>query len=212
MVIDEYVRARSGFPDPVQHQLDVIRAILVNMDRKIISRLSSVCTPVTCPKMIASDEWHFLCAPHNDKPRDCCAIDYMKHTVDSCTSTLLVAVQSAASLPKQFNSIMRRIFRIFGHLFFHHSAFFQQDQIILTECLRIYLFLKECGLWKPDMAIIPEPTLDKLLEEKTGQISTARHYIKPAGTIVDLRAVTMQLSEDATETSSTNSDSTVIMS
>jgi hypothetical protein len=191
-----YVQARKQFgSDVIGYQLYVIKKILISMDKLIISQLSEVCTPTTCPKMIASDEWHFLCAPHSDKPRDCCAIDYMKHTVDSCTSTLMVAVSgssSSSSMSKQFNSIMRRIFRIFGHLYFHHPKFFKS---VTTECIRTYLFLKDVGLWKPDMAIIPESVIEKL-------IST------PAGTIVDLRTVTMQLSQDDDDAAS---DSTVIM-
>ena len=189
--------------DILGYQLFMIKKILIDMDRLIISRLGNVCTPTTCPKMIASDEWHFLCAPHSDKPRDCCAIDYMKHTVDSCSSTLMVAVNgSQTSMSKQFNSIMRRIFRIFGHLYFHHSNFFKT---VSNECIQIYLFLKEVGLWKTDMAIIPESVLDKLASscnEDSGK------SLSP-GTIVDLRTVTMQLSQE--DDDDQKSDCTVIM-
>ena len=194
-------------------QLAVIKHILVNIDRLVVSRIGDLCTPSTCPKMIASEEWHFLCAPHADKPRDCAAIDYMKHTVDSCTSTLLLLCTKPASVVvKQFNSIMRRLFRIFGHLYFHHSEFFNRTEVE-TECAKIFRFLKEFGLWKGDMAIIPESVLEGLVKGD-GTVAPIKPPpmvdVKAAGTIVDLRTVALQLSEQDDDSGNV-SDGTVIM-
>ena len=171
-------------------QLEIIKQILLAIER-VIWKLRSVCTLSTCPKMIASDEWHFLCAPHADKPRDCAAIDYMKHTVDSTSSLLLALVnESPHLLQKQYPPIIRRLYRIYGHLYFHHPDIFKEE---FVTCSRFYHFLKQFGLFKQDMMIIPEYVFG-------GTASDA----KPAapqvvGTIVDLRTITMQLSEEDEE-------------
>ena len=192
-------------------QLCAIKQILIRIDTMIIARLvrEKTCTPASCPKMIASDEWHFLCAPHADKPRDCCAIDYMQHTVDSCAS-LLMLEKPITSPAKQYNSIVRRVFRIFGHLYFHHVEFFKS---ISDECAKCYLFLKEFGLWKPDMAIIPEEVLHGLTVGKPVTVVQPVPVVdvKSAGTIVDLRTVTMQLSQESEDDCDSRSDHTVIM-
>ena len=183
----------------------VIRHILITIEREIFPNLPTVCSAETCPKMIASDEWHFLCAPHADKPRDCCAIDYMYHTVDSCSSTLLLMEGKSQSVAvKQYHSIVRRLFRIYGHIFFHHLDFFQK--YCEKEFGKFYLFLKNFGLWKSDMGIIPE---DALIKITGGAPRVSPPVLKSSGTIVDLRTVTMQLEEDTTE-GVASSDRTII--
>ena len=126
---------------------NVLREMILAIDRMDLIRLDC-----NCPKMIASDEWHFLCAPHSEKPRDCSALDYMKHTIDSTTSLLL----SQPFVSKHYYSILRRLYRIYGHLYFHHYEIFKREKF---HCIRFYLFLKEWGLFKQDMMIIPESAL-----------------------------------------------------
>ena len=191
-----------------------MKDIIVQIDRVVISELlrEQICTPISCPRMIASEEWHFLCAPHAEKPKDCCAIDYMQHTVDSCASTLLLASEKpAGSASKQFNSISRRLFRIYGHIYHHHIEFFNKFEVS-AECAKFYMFIKNCGLWKSDMAIVPEEVLMSLVtSEKTTSIPRLLAPItdsRPVGTIVDLREVTMQLSQDE-ESDDARSDQTV---
>lgn len=211
-------------------QLCVIKHILITLNLEVISKLRDVCTPSSCPKMIASDEWHFLCAPHAEKPRDCCAIDYMQHTVDSCSSTiLLIEDKPPAVAAKQFHSIVRRLFRIYGHLYFHHQSFFQTVEV---ECAKFFVFLKQFGLWKGDMGIIPEDVLNKLTggavgdnpgkERRTSWSANRQSLAKApsvdlrsAGTIVDLRTVAMQLDEEfdeETASQGSSSNHTVILS
>lgn len=200
---------RPGHSGDGAFQLAAIKQILIRIDTQIIAHLirDEICTPTTCPKMIASDEWHFLCAPHADKPRDCCAIDYMQHTVDSCASLLLLE-KPLTSTVKQYNSIVRRVFRIFGHLYFHHPEFFKS---VAHECAKCYLFLKEFGLWKPDMAVIPEEVLQSLVDGKVVGNPAPVVDVRSAGTIVDLRTVTMQLSQESEDDGDNHSDHTVIM-
>jgi hypothetical protein len=43
--------------------------------------LKDACTAETCAQMKATDEWMYLCAAHK-QPQECCAIDYIVHTLD----------------------------------------------------------------------------------------------------------------------------------
>jgi hypothetical protein len=139
--------------------------------------------------MIASDEWHFLCAPHADKPRDCSAIDYMKHTIDSTTSLLLATKDNNPS--KNYYSILRRLYRIYGHLYFHHFEVFQREKM---NCQKFYNFLKQWGLFKQDMMIIPESVFESVtVSQNANQGHTVPSISE--GTVVDLSAIAMQLSE-----------------
>src|SRR5690348_8540152 len=54
----------------------------------LLAELQTQCTSSTCPRMVATDSWHFLCAAHAGvgadgkptPPRDCAAMDYCVHT------------------------------------------------------------------------------------------------------------------------------------
>lgn len=173
-------------------QFEVVKKILLAVER-VISKLKLVCTPEDCPRMIASEEWHFLCAPHPEKPRDCAAIDYMKHTVDSTTSTLLLVGKN--SFGKQFPSIVRRLYRIYGHIYFHHNGVFEEE---FSSAAKFFHFLKKSGMFKQDMMIIPESVFS---------------LNKFGGTIVDLRTVAIQLSQEENEeeeNDATSVDTTVM--
>ena len=43
--------------------LEHIRQILLQMNELVV-RLDGVCTAQSCPKMMATPEWEFLCATH----------------------------------------------------------------------------------------------------------------------------------------------------
>jgi len=93
--------------------------------------LNQVCTAATCPAMIATEQWRFLCAAHKT-PKECSAIDHALHTLEG-TSAMLCSDKYFPScgdiLPesvKYFQSIARRLYRILAHAYFHHSATFQE--------------------------------------------------------------------------------------
>ncbi len=165
-------------------QFCVVREMLLALESIDLMNLDC-----TCPKMTASDEWHFLCAPHPEKPRECCAIDYMKHTIDSATSLLLALGCQSQNVAKHYHSVLRRLYRIYGHLYFHHNEVFEQQRF---HCQRMYLFLKEWDLFKQDMMIIPESVFEG------GGVTSKRSFspkeAADSSTMVDLRSVTMQLS------------------
>ena len=81
--------------------------------------------------MIATEKYTFRCAgPHG--AFQCCAIEYMTHTLDSAAATLSNpssfpasdrAVVSKSSL-KLVESQARRLYRLFPHAYFHHRDVF----------------------------------------------------------------------------------------
>ncbi|KAF9582121.1 hypothetical protein BGW38_000615, partial [Lunasporangiospora selenospora] len=52
----------------------------------LIVHLEPECTPEICPEMRA-EEWLYYCATH-PTPRECCAIDYLTHTLDGASALL----------------------------------------------------------------------------------------------------------------------------
>ena len=114
------------------------------------------CTSVTCPDMIATEKYTFRCAgPHG--AFQCCAIEYMTHTLDSAAATLSNpssfptndrAVVSKSSL-KLVESQARRLYRLFPHAYFHHREVFvkfENETYLLRRFLefaRTLKFVKE---------------------------------------------------------------------
>merc|ERR1712226_1682569 len=67
-------------------QYEHLRQFVIEFNLLLVA-LGDDCTPETCPKMTASNEWQYLCAAHR-KPQDCAALDYMTHTIDGATALL----------------------------------------------------------------------------------------------------------------------------
>ncbi|KAF9994823.1 hypothetical protein BGZ79_000380 [Entomortierella chlamydospora] len=91
----------------------------------LIVQLEPECTPEVCPEMRA-EEWKYFCATH-PTPSEAY---YLTHTLDGA-SALLNNVKSFPSricVPegsvKNFQSIARRLYRIFAHAYFHHRDIF----------------------------------------------------------------------------------------
>ena len=97
----------------------------------LVALLEGVCTASTCPLMKCTDEWEYFCAAH-EPPEQCCAIDYFIHTLKQTSDTLndTKLFHSRVSIPKpaakHFQSIARRLYRLFAHCFFHHREVFDQ--------------------------------------------------------------------------------------
>ncbi|ORZ05896.1 preimplantation protein 3 [Lobosporangium transversale] len=94
----------------------------------LIVHLEPECTPEACPEMRA-EEWKYFCATH-PTPRECCAIDYLTHTLDGASALLnnVKVFPSRICVPegsvKNFQNIARRLYRIFAHAYFHHRDIF----------------------------------------------------------------------------------------
>jgi hypothetical protein len=90
----------------------------------LLCLLQQECTIETCNEMKAG-EWFYLCANHQE-PTGCCAIDYIVHTLEGASSLLLsdVCVKDSSSSEKLLQNIARRLYRIFGHAYYHHRQIF----------------------------------------------------------------------------------------
>ncbi|KAF8268353.1 Mob1/phocein [Lactarius quietus] len=112
-----------------------LRRLAQDLSHPLITMLQQECTRATCPEMKAG-EWMYLCVAHgNDGAMEqCCAIDYILHTVDSATALLNSprAFPSRINIPppshRHFGSLARRLGRIFAHAYFHHREVFEQAE------------------------------------------------------------------------------------
>eukprot|EP01029_Cantina_marsupialis_P028831 TRINITY_DN778058_c0_g1_i1.p1 TRINITY_DN778058_c0_g1~~TRINITY_DN778058_c0_g1_i1.p1 ORF type:complete len:217 (-),score=39.14 TRINITY_DN778058_c0_g1_i1:141-791(-) len=121
---------------------------------QVVHKFGTVCTKESCPTMRIDNgvkkDWMFLCAAHK-KPKECCAIDYFCHTLDGTTALLA----SSRWFPKRqvgpksdqyFQSIARRLARIFLHNQFHHQEMFKAIEKERMVFSRFSLFTKKFKL------------------------------------------------------------------
>ncbi|CAI2167423.1 18015_t:CDS:2 [Funneliformis geosporum] len=125
--LDALVELPPG-QDQETWQYEHLRQLCLELNYLVV-QLEVECTRQSCPEMKA-DEWQYLCAAHQ-APTNCCAIDYIVHTLDGAT-TLLNSHKyfpSRISIPetslKHYQSIARRLYRIFAHAWFHHREIFE---------------------------------------------------------------------------------------
>eukprot|EP00126_Sphaerothecum_destruens_P004605 Sdes_comp18281_c0_seq1m7945 len=77
-----------------------------------------------------ASSWQYYCAVHST-PSNCCAIDYMTHTLDHCCKLLNSNILFPSRIhiseisAREFPAICRRIYRIFSHSYFHHREIFE---------------------------------------------------------------------------------------
>ena len=130
-----------------------------------MSLLGNSCTSKTCPEM-ESDGQRFLCAAHAP-PRDCCAVDYMCHTIDKATAfvhntTLFpgrMDVSKKAS--EQFGSQVRRLYRILLHCYSAHRDLFDDFEESKVLCRRFTLFALTYKFLDEETLTIPVDSLEK---------------------------------------------------
>jgi len=114
--------------------------------------------------MRATDEWLYLCASHK-APQECSAIDYMIHSLDHATALIhnnknfnsRVSIPAAST--KHLLSIVRRLYRLFTHTFFHHQDIFAEFEAEMHLCARFTEFAKRFKMMSNDLFIIPEEAL-----------------------------------------------------
>jgi hypothetical protein len=87
--------------------------------------LEAECSSGSCPEMKAG-EWLYLCAAHPET-NNCPAIDYILHTLESAAIILVTADE------KTLANLVRRLYRIFAHCYFHHKDIFLEFEE--THCL-----------------------------------------------------------------------------
>eukprot|EP01111_Echinosteliopsis_oligospora_P018472 TRINITY_DN8499_c0_g1_i1.p1 TRINITY_DN8499_c0_g1~~TRINITY_DN8499_c0_g1_i1.p1 ORF type:complete len:212 (-),score=40.70 TRINITY_DN8499_c0_g1_i1:34-669(-) len=146
-------------------QYEHLRQFTLELNQMVVL-FDTVCSEATCPQMKATDEWLYLCAAHKD-PKECCAIDYITHTLDG-TSALLnndKFFPSRVSVPdpslKFFQSIARRLYRIFSHAYFHHRDLFDRVENESRLCERFVRFCTKYKLITKKLQIIPDSFMQR---------------------------------------------------
>eukprot|EP00741_Cyanophora_paradoxa_P025185 tig00000350_g24310.t1 len=127
---------------------------------ELVCVLDGVCRQVTCPLMKATDEWLYLCAAHKN-PQECCAIDYIIHTIDG-TAALLNSnrwfasrVSIIPSSMQYYQSIARRLYRVFAHAYYHHPQVYEPFEAETRLGARFVRLCETYNLMTPKMFIIP---------------------------------------------------------
>lgn len=108
--------------------------------------------------MKGSDECMYLCAAHKTA-QECSAFDYMVHNLDQSTSILqnVKNFSSRVSIPevKNLDTIVRRLYRLFSHTYYHHREIFNEFEKQMYLCQRFTEFTLKYGLLPAKMANIP---------------------------------------------------------
>ncbi|KAI9229247.1 MAG: Mob1/phocein [Piptocephalis tieghemiana] len=144
--------------DPEVWQYEHLRAICQEL-HSLVVQLVPECTVQTCPEMKAGD-WIYLCAAHAH-PQPCCAIDYTFHTLDGATSLLnsnKYFPSRLSILPsslKHFQSISRRLYRLFAHAWYAHREIFDSFESETYLFDRFMVLSKKYNLISQSVAVAP---------------------------------------------------------
>ena len=135
-----------------------LRRLVLDLTTPWLTSLQQECDkharPQTCAAMNAGD-WMYLCASHGEE-KQCCAIDYMVHTLDGATSLLNSArhFPSRTYVPntslRHFGSIARRLSRIFVHAWCYHKDVFLACEAETSLYLRFYVLVETFDLTATD--------------------------------------------------------------
>ncbi|PIL27620.1 hypothetical protein GSI_10772 [Ganoderma sinense ZZ0214-1] len=148
-----------------------LRRLAQDLSHPLITMLQLECTRSTCPEMKAG-EWLYLCVAHGNEGamEQCCAIDYILHTLDSATALLNSprAFPSRLSVPhsshRHFSSLARRLGRIFAHAYFHHREAFEQAEAESSLYARFLALTSKFELVPAEFLVIP-PRLTAMGED-----------------------------------------------
>ncbi|KAJ1789111.1 MOB member 4, phocein [Coemansia sp. RSA 2399] len=101
----------------------------------------------------------FYCAGHGH-PRPCSAIGYSVHTIDYAVHQLGSSSVGAADMTemsmKHFQSMVRRLYRIFAHTYFHHRDMFEQQESATYLYSRFVRLARKYELTPESLIIIPD--------------------------------------------------------
>nr|AIA82462.1 phocein [Stentor coeruleus] len=144
-------------------QYEHMRQFILELNLLVVY-LENICTMTTCPKMKATDEWLYLCASHKT-PQECSAIDYMTHTLDHATALIQNSknFNSRVSVPptsiKYLVSIVRRLYRLFTHTYYHHREIFTEFEKEFCLCARFTEFVLRFDMMQAKLFSIPSHAL-----------------------------------------------------
>ncbi|KAJ8663639.1 hypothetical protein O0I10_000887 [Lichtheimia ornata] len=140
-------------------QYEHLRQVCLELSLLVVA-LENECTKENCPEMKA-DGWLYLCAAH-PSTQSCPAIDYIIHTLDGAAMLLNNSkyFPSRISIPqpslKHFQSIARRLYRVFAHAYFHHREIYQTFENETSLYARFLLLSQTYELIPPSLVTIPE--------------------------------------------------------
>ncbi|RUP50888.1 mps one binder kinase activator-like 4-like protein [Jimgerdemannia flammicorona] len=178
-------------------QYEHLRQLCLELNHFVV-QLETECNRETCPEMKA-EEWLYLCAAHQAPQSvcmicpaqrytyhsnmaklvscQCCAIDYIVHTLDGA-STLLNSNRffpSRISIPepslKHYQSIARRLYRIFAHAWFHHREVFESYENESFLYARFLHLSRQYKLVSQQLIIIPDGKLSSTTSRKVSAVS-----------------------------------------
>lgn len=144
-------------------QYEHIRQFILELNLLVV-QLLGVCTSASCPKMTANETWLYMCAAHK-QTKECSAIDYMIHSLDHSTSIIQNSnnfnsrVAISASSTKHLLSIMRRLYRLFAHTYYHHKEIFAEFESEMHLCARFTAFSRRFNMMNKDLYIIPDEAI-----------------------------------------------------
>ncbi|KAG2227081.1 hypothetical protein INT45_003811 [Circinella minor] len=139
-------------------QFEHLRQVCLELSLLVVA-LEPECTIENCPEMKA-DGWLYLCAAH-PSTQSCPAIDYIIHTLDGAAMLLNNSkyFPSRISIPepslKHFQSIARRLYRVFAHAYFHHREIYQSFENETYLYARFLLLSETYNLIPPNLVTIP---------------------------------------------------------
>ncbi|KAI8066246.1 Mob1/phocein [Gilbertella persicaria] len=160
-------------------QYEHLRQVCLELSLLVVA-LESECTKQNCPEMKA-DGWLYLCAAH-PSTQSCPAIDYIIHTLDGATILLNNSkyFPSRISVPepslKHFQSIARRLYRIFAHAYFHHREVYESFENETHLYARFLKLSQTYELIPNSLVSIPNDTNEEE-EEETQQENTFNRNI-----------------------------------
>jgi hypothetical protein len=143
-----------------------VRSIILQLNTLVVS-LFQHCR---CLKMIAGD-LEFLCAVHGGHPRLCSANSYAMHALDHAA----LLITDGDSFPddeaispaqiKSLSTVVRRLYRIYGHAYFHHRELYDQVRVNANFCSSYAI---QNSLMREEDLIIPVAKDEALVIERQG--------------------------------------------
>ena len=159
--VQEICKTPEGACDKLW-QYEHIRQFVIDLNLMIVPLINEgLCTKETCPKMKATDMWIYMNAV-SGKPQDSCAIEYMVHNLDHSASILNDPKNFKSrhtiddSAQKYISSIVRRLYRIMSHIYFHHREVFDEFEKRTRVCERFTAYAKKYSMMSADLFIIPD--------------------------------------------------------
>ncbi|KIL59925.1 hypothetical protein M378DRAFT_26752 [Amanita muscaria Koide BX008] len=154
-----------------------LRRLAQDLTHPLITMLQQECSRSTCSEMKAG-EWLYLCVAHgtDGAMEQCCAIDYILHTLDSATALLNSPrafpsrLQIPAASHRHFSSLARRLGRIFAHAYFHHRDIFAQAEAESSLYARFLALTSLYDLVPADFIVIPSKVVTSDGEGDDGDI------------------------------------------